>query len=225
MRINVLQHTPNEGPGSIKNWADQHHDEFYVYHPATFGKLPTAEETDFLVILGGPMSPNDNFEWLKQEQALIKQLLAEHKPIFGACLGAQQIAKALDYQVLDAPHKEVGWANIYLKDTTIPNLPEKMTALHWHQQMFEIPKEAKLLFSSDLVENQGFLLGDNVIGLQFHFEPEEDNVREIAVNDSEYPEENNDLHQTSEEIIAHGVPAENKKIMFTLLNYITKRNN
>ena len=88
--------------------------------------------------------------------------------------------------------------------------------------MFEIPVGAKHLFSSDLVENQGFLLGDNVIGLQFHFEPEEDNVREIAINDSEYPLENNDLNQTAEEIIAHGVPRENKEVMFKLLDFITK---
>lgn len=223
MRVNVLQHTPNEGPGSIKTWADKNHFDFYVYHPETFGKLPAAEETDLLVILGGPMSPNDDLDWLKQERKLIKEMLAAKKPIFGACLGAQQIAKALGAQILDAPHKEVGWAPVYLKDSTILNLPEKMIALHWHQQMFEIPKQAKLLFSSDLVENQGFLLGDNVIGLQFHFEPEEDNVREIAVNDSSYPLENNDLHQTGKEIIAHGVPKENQKIMFKLLDFITKQ--
>ncbi len=29
MRVNVLQHTPNEGPGSIKTWADQQHQDLY----------------------------------------------------------------------------------------------------------------------------------------------------------------------------------------------------
>ncbi len=222
MRVNVLQHTPNEGPGSIKTWADQHHHEFYVYHPETFGKLPTVKETDLLVILGGPMSPNDDLAWIKQERQLIKAMLDAHKPILGACFGGQQIAKTIGAKILDAPHKEVGWALVYLKDSTIPNLPEKLTALHWHEQMFEIPEGAKLLFSSDLVKNQGFLIGDNVIGLQFHFEPEEDNVREIAINDVDYPLENNDLHQTGEEIIAHGVPEENQEVMFKLLDFITK---
>lgn len=223
MRINVLQHTPNEGPGSIKTWADEHHDEFYVYHPESFGNLPTAKETDLLVVLGGPMSPNDDLPWLKQERKLIHALIKMHKPVFGACLGAQQIAMTLGAKVVDAPYKEVGWAPVYLKNHTIPDLPEKLTALHWHQQMFEIPAQAKLLFSSDLVKNQGFLYGDNVIGLQFHFEPEEDNLREIAINDNHYPEENNALHQTAKQIIVHGVPAENKSVMFKLLSYITKR--
>ncbi len=223
MRVNVLQHTPNEGPGAIKTWADSHHYELYVYHPEIFGKLPTANETDLLVILGGPMSPNDNLEWLKKERILIKRMLEAGKPMFGACLGAQQIAMTTGAKILDAPHKEVGWAPVYLKDTTLPDIPKELTALHWHQQMFEIPVGAKHLFSSDLVENQGFLLGDNVIGLQFHFEPEEDNVREIAINDSGYPLENNDLNQTAEEIIAHGVPKENKEVMFKLLDFITKK--
>ena len=97
-----------------------------------------------------------------------------------------------------------------------------MDALHWHEEMFEVPDEAQLLFSSDLVKNQGFLLGDNVIGLQFHFEPLADNVREMAVNDDQYPLEHNDLHQTPQEIIDHGVPAENKRVMFSLLDFITK---
>lgn len=222
MRINVLQHTPNEGPGAIQAWADEREHEFYVYHPYQFGSLPTAEETDLLVVLGGPMSPNDDLPWIKQERVLIKQLLAQHKPIFGACYGAQQIAKTLGYQIGKAPHKEVGWAPVYRQSTAVPGIPEKLDALHWHEEMFEVPDEAQLLFSSDLVKNQGFLLGDNVIGLQFHFEPLADNVREMAVNDDQYPLEHNDLHQTPQEIIDHGVPAENKRVMFSLLDFITK---
>ena len=140
MRINVLQHTPNEGPGAIQAWADERGHEFYVYHPYQFGSLPTAEKTDLLVILGGPMSPNDDLPWIKQERALIKQLLAQHKPIFGACYGAQQIAKTLGYQIGKAPHKEVGWAPVYRQSTAVPGIPEKLDALHWHEEMFEVPR-------------------------------------------------------------------------------------
>lgn len=222
MRINVLQHTPNEGPGSIQDWAHAHGHDFYVYHPYQFGNLPTAAETDLLVILGGPMSPNDDLPWIKQERVLIRQLLDQHKPIFGACYGAQQIAKTLGCQIGKAPHKEVGWAPVYRQSDVISGIPDQLTALHWHEEMFQVPESARLLFSSDLVTNQGFLLGDNVIGLQFHFEPKIDNVREMAVNDSQYPLDHNDLHQTPQEIIDHGVPAANKQVMFKLLDYITR---
>lgn len=220
MRINVLQHTPNEGPGAIADWSRDHGHEMYVYHPYQFGVLPTAESTDLLVILGGPMNPYDSDKWIAAERQLIQQLLAAHKPMFGACFGAQQIALTAGANVKAAPHKEVGWAPVYRQSDIIPGIPEQLTALHWHQDMFELPAGATLLFSSDLVTNQGYLLGDNVLGLQFHFEPEADNVREMAVNDYQYPLDNNDLHQTGEEIMAHGVPAENKQIIYRLFDFI-----
>ncbi|WP_010624554.1 type 1 glutamine amidotransferase [Companilactobacillus versmoldensis] len=231
MRINVLQHTPNEGPGSIQDWSNKHGHQMYVYHPYQFGILPTAEETDMLVVLGGPMSPNDNLGWIKQERVLISQLLNYHKPIFGACFGAQQIAKTLGYSVKKAQAKEVGWAPVYLKSQQIPDLPPKMIALHWHEEMCEIPNQAELLFSSDLVRNQGFILGGNVLGLQFHFEPKADNVREMVVNDWKYALHQNDwkyalhqndLKQTPTDILAQPVPAENKTVMYKLLDYIVE---
>lgn len=223
MRINVLQHTPSEGPGSIVDWADERGYQVYIYHPYQFdGVLPTAAETDLLVILGGPMSPNDDVDWIKNERRLIKQLLTQHKPIFGACYGAQQIAKTLGYQVLKAPHKEVGWAPVYLQTDLIPELPKQLIALHWHEEMFEVPNEAKLLFTSDLVHNQGFVLGDNVVGLQFHLEPKAINVRTMVVNDGQYANEQNDLHQNAEAILQAPAPTNNKVAIYTIFDFLTK---
>ncbi|ORN26505.1 GMP synthase [glutamine-hydrolyzing] [Lentilactobacillus parabuchneri] len=221
MRINVLQHTPNEGPGSIQDWAHAHGYQLYVYHPYQFGFLPAADETDMLVILGGPMSPNDDLAWIKQERALIQELLANETPIFGACFGAQQITKTLGYPVTKGPAKEVGWAPVYRKSDVIPGLPEKLTALHWHEDMFQIPEGAQLLFSSDNLVNQGFVLNHHVVGLQFHFEPKEDNVREMVINDHPYIK-GSVLNQSAEEILARQVPDENKNVMFQILNYITE---
>lgn len=93
--------------------------------------------------------------------------------------------------------------------------------MHWHEEMFEVPKEAELLFSSDLVENQGFVMNGNIVGLQFHFEPEADDVREIVTNDAAYALDRNALHQTPADILARTVPEENKTVMFTLLDYIS----
>lgn len=221
MRINILQHTPNEGPGSIQEWSHLHQHEMFVYHPYQFEILPSEDQSDLLVILGGPMSPNDEIFWIKQERELIQQMLDAKKPILGVCFGAQQISKTLGYEVVKAPHKEVGWAPVFLQNNRIPNIPPKMSVLHWHEDMFQIPDQAKLLFSSDLIRNQGFILNENVIGLQFHFEPQVDNVREMIINDGNYALKNNDLAQTPLDIMNHGVPVENQKILFQLLDFIT----
>lgn len=152
MRINVLQHTPNEGPGAIRSWAEENGHELYVYHPYRYGILPDVEETDMLVILGGPMSPNDDFEWLKKERDLIRAAIKRDLPIFGACLGAQQISKALGGVVKNSGVKEVGFAPVFLKSHAIKGLPEEVSVLHWHQDCFEIPKGAELLFQADCLK-------------------------------------------------------------------------
>ncbi len=120
------------------------------------------------------------------------------------------------------PAKEVGWAPVYRKSEVIPGLPSQLTALHWHEDMFEMPKNADLLFSSDNLANQGFVLNHQVVGLQFHFEPKEDNVREMVVNDFPYIK-GSVLHQTADEILARQVPAENKNVMFQILDYISEK--
>ena len=223
MRINILQHTPNEGPGAIMDWAKTYGHEVFIYHPYHFnGVLPLADETDFLVILGGPMSPNDPLPWISEERSLILALIKQNKPIFGACYGAQQIVKALGYAVTKAPHKEVGWAPVYLESSVIPQLPDQMTVLHWHEEMFEIPNDAQRLFRSDLVANQGFILNQRIIGLQFHFEPLVENVREMVINDGAYAADSkNALQQDPAAILMQEVPTENKRILYRLLDFIT----
>lgn len=220
MRINVLQHTPNEGPGMIADWAHAHGHTMYVYHPYQFGVLPTADETEMLVILGGPMSPNDDLPWIKQERRLIQQLLDRNVPLFGACYGAQQIVKTLGYPVTKAPAKEVGWAPVYRQSTVIPGIPTSLSVLHWHEEMFAVPDEATLLFSSDRVANQGFVFNHRIVGLQFHFEPAADNIREMVVNDGRYIA-GSALKQTTAEILQTPVPSQNQQVLNTILDYIT----
>lgn len=221
MRINILQHTPNEGPGSIRTWAEKFRYQIYVYHPYQFnGILPTADQTDMLVILGGPMSPNDDLPWIKAERNLIQELLTKDAPIFGACFGAQQIAKTMGYVITKSPAKEVGWAPVYRQTTTIPDIPDKLLALHWHEEMFEIPQEAELLFSSDAVKNQGFVMNHRIVGLQFHFEPQDNDVREIVTNDASYIA-GTIFKQTATDILKTPVPKENQEAMFQILNYIS----
>jgi len=221
MRINVLQHTPNEGPGSIATWAELHGHALFTYHPYQFGQLPTAADTDMLIILGGPMSPNDDLPWIKAERVLIQDLLARDIPIFGACYGAQQITKTLGYPVSKAPAKEVGWAPVQRQSSMIPNLPDNLNVLHWHEEMFEIPTEATWLFASAAVRNQGFVLNHRVVGLQFHVEPRQNNVREMVVNDFPYIK-GSVLNQTADDILRVTVPEENERALFAILDYITE---
>lgn len=222
MRINILQHTPNEGPGSILEWAKLHHHDVYTYYPGFFnGVLPTADQTDMLVLLGGPISPNDSDSFIQNERVLIQQLLDQNKPMFGACFGAQQITKSLGYPVDKSPVKEVGWGKITKQSDVIPDLPETLNVIHWHEEMFEIPEGANLLYSSVGLKNQGFELNHKVVGFQCHLEPLNNNVREMVINDFPYLQ-GSVFKQTAEDVLNFSVPEANITAMFKILDYISE---
>ena len=62
-------------------------------------------------------------------------------------------------------------------------------------------------------------MNNNIIGLQFHFEPDAHDIKEIVMNDASYAVDSV-LNQTSEQILNQEVPKENK-VMFKLLDFIT----
>ncbi len=93
----------------------------------------------------------------------------------GICLGAQLIAGAFGEKVY--PFKrEVGWYEVYnhQNDSFNVNLPTKFVVFQWHNDTFDLPDKAKLLFEGD-VKNQGFRIG-NLIGLQFHLEVKKETI-------------------------------------------------
>lgn len=72
MRAHLLQHVPFEGPGSIEAWLC---DKGYEITSTKFYKssdLPDVDAIDLLVVMGGPMSINDEEElpWLVLEKNL-----------------------------------------------------------------------------------------------------------------------------------------------------------
>ncbi|MGD8977933.1 MAG: glutamine amidotransferase [Gammaproteobacteria bacterium] len=128
---------------------------------------------DLLVILGGPISANDDgvFPFINQELALIADRVRRSLPTLGICLGAQLIARALGGHVGPSPEAEIGWAALELNDagraSPLRHL-EGQPVLHWHGEMFSIPPGAQCLASTAACPNQAFGWGEHVLALQFH---------------------------------------------------------
>lgn len=224
MRINILQHAADEGPGAIATWAQIQQAVTYIYHPAIYNIVPRAEQTDLLVLLGGSVSPTDKLGWIAEERALIKHMLASGKPVLGICFGAEQIVQTLSGHVDKMEQKCIGWTDFDRTSEAIPGLPEKVTALSWHQKMLSKPEGAQLLFSSEQAPAAGFLYNSNVVGLQFHLEVNENNLREMVVNNGGKADLGNALGQTTQQILHHGVPRGNARILFNILDFITGKN-
>ncbi len=183
MRMHVLQHVPFEGFGAIGPWAVAKGFEitrscFWLDEP-----LPSVDEVDWLVIMGGPMSVHDEgeFAWLAREKAFLREALAKGCAIIGVCLGAQLIAEALGGTVHKHTCKEIGWFPVSLAQpgaTPAPFdvLPETFVAFHWHGETFDIPPGAIHAIKTDACANQAFVYRNNVVALQFHLECTEEGI-------------------------------------------------
>ncbi|MCP9328742.1 type 1 glutamine amidotransferase [Liquorilactobacillus satsumensis] len=217
MKITVIQHVAFEAPGAITKWAQLHNYPLEVIRIFAEQPLPPAAAVDFLVVLGGPMSANDPEEWLVQERALIKAVVADNKPMFGICLGAQQLAKAFHAQIVSTP-KEVGWGKI--QTTTLGQerlqIAPQYEVLHWHGEGFTLPENGQRLFASQFWKNQGFCL-KRALGLQFHLETTKETLQGVVANDAAFVQ-GSVLNQDATQIALQVPPVKNQQLLFTLLD-------
>jgi len=130
-----------------------------------------------LFVLGGPIGAYEEalYPFLNGELRFIEKCLAAKRPIFGICLGAQLMARALGARVYPAQAKELGWAPIALTEARQRSVLKPLGSgpvLHWHGDTFDLPQGATRLASTAICENQAFSLGTNALALQFHIEAE-----------------------------------------------------
>jgi GMP synthase-like glutamine amidotransferase len=176
--IHIFQHVSFEAAGAIELWVKSRGHflgltRFYEQY-----ELPDLEEIDWLIVLGGAMSANDEaqFDWMKPEQKFIERAISKGKTVTGICLGAQMIAKILGAQVFVGNEKEIGWFPVHLIDSSNPlfeDYPTSFTPFHYHSETFDLPSGAKHLAYSAAYPNQAFSYGSNVFGFQFHLEADQ----------------------------------------------------
>ena len=189
MRLHVIQHVVFEGPGAIAEWARERGHSIVITELFNGGQWPLLDDFDFLVVMGGPMSANDDarFAWLAAEKQLIADALRERKVILGVCLGAQLLARVMGARVYRNGEKEIGWFPVQLTPEAAASrlfcdLPQRMTVLHWHGETFDLPPGAVHLAESDLCRNQAFEIGGRVLGLQFHLEVLPEGLEKLVEN-------------------------------------------
>jgi len=177
MRIHYLQHVPFEGLGQIEPLLREQGHELSGSHLYRGDALPTLDDFDGLVVMGGPMGVGDvdRYPWLAPELALIGQAVQAGKRLLGICLGAQLIAAALGAAVTKNRWREIGWFPISRDPQAAGSplgllFPDQLEVFHWHGDTFALPEGALRLASSAACVEQGFVLDERVVGLQFHLE-------------------------------------------------------
>lgn len=176
--VYAIQHVQCETPGLIADALEAH--DVAIAHVRPFAGdaiPPTMGHAAGLVIMGGPMGvyEQDQHPFLSEEIELILHALRDGKPVLGICLGSQLLAAALGSKVTKGRQKEIGWLPVTLtrdgaKDPLLAGVPPSFTALHWHGDVFELPRGSVSLASSALTAHQAFRHGTNAYGFLFHME-------------------------------------------------------
>jgi GMP synthase-like glutamine amidotransferase len=187
MRAHYLQHVSFEGLGSIDAWLDSAGYEITGTRLYETTDFPALDGVDLVVVMGGPMSVNDEdeFPWLSREKEFIRRAIDSGKPVLGICLGAQLIANAMGAKVYRHSVKEIGWFPVQgtsADSASLFKFPPSTRVFHWHGETFDLPPGATLIARSEGCENQAFQIGTSVIGLQFHLETTPESAREIISN-------------------------------------------
>jgi len=189
MRIHYLQHVAFEDPGCIRPWAESAGHSISATRFYRDYKLPTIEELDWLIIMGGPMSIYDESKnpWLRGEKRFIRQAIQKEKVVLGICLGAQLVADVLGAKVYPNGYKEIGWFPVQKTgessgSAVAPLIPDGIEVFHWHGDTFDMPDGAVHLLRSEACENQAFIYNEYVLGFQFHLETTPGSLQALIEN-------------------------------------------
>ena len=71
---------------------------------------------DLIIAIGGPQSANDSYPALHAERQFLGEAMASGKPVFGVCLGAQIMARALGGEVGPTGGYEFGLRKIWVTE-------------------------------------------------------------------------------------------------------------
>ena len=179
LRLVVLQHLHSEHPGSFSDVIGERDIDVTTVELDDGDPLPALGDADAILVMGGPMSANDDDDhpWLAGERAFIRDAVQAGVPVLGACLGAQLLAASLDAAVYPAPSgPEVALGPVEVtaagaEDPVFAGLAPSFIACHWHGDTYDLPRGAELLASTAQCPNQAFRVGDSAYAVQFHVEP------------------------------------------------------
>lgn len=190
MKVLAFRHVPFEDVGHIRPVLQSRGASLEcvdLFQPGA--AVPDVSVADALIFMGGPMSVNDGLPYLETEMSLIRDAVRRGQPVFGVCLGAQLIARALGARVQPNPQKEIGWFDIELTeaaraDPVFHGLDSPLKIFQWHGETFGLPEGATLLASSAACRNQAFRLGAATYGIQFHPEVTPDMISDWCRQDA-----------------------------------------
>ena len=173
-KVIIFRFLAHEGPGYLGDFLNEQNIPWQLVRVDEGEALPTSILAySGMVLMGGPMSVNDDLPWIAPLLDLICEAKAADIPLLGHCLGGQLISKALGGVVIKNVAKEIGWAEVTVTEGESAKLwfsnIQNFNAFHWHGETFTLPQGAIHLLSSQYCQNQAYAIGKH-IAFQTHIE-------------------------------------------------------
>lgn len=120
---------------------------------------------DGFVITGSPASVRDGDLWIDQLAKVIRTIIAQRKPMYGACFGHQAIAAALGAKIDDNPD---GWVLGTVETTLTDNSARHLIYGAHKEQVTTLPHGAKVIAKTPGCPIAGFAIDNHVLTTQYH---------------------------------------------------------
>ncbi|HET7067409.1 MAG TPA: type 1 glutamine amidotransferase [Nocardioides sp.] len=175
--ILIIQPDAEDPPERFEQWLIESEFEVRLLRPYDGDQIPAMLAEDALIVLGGDMNANQitDYPWLADIQALLRRVVAEHRPILGICLGGQLLASAMGGSVESgSAGMEAGVVTVRPRagvgsDPLARGLPWPLAMITMHRDAItELPPGARWLGESAPYPHQFFRVGRLAWGVQFH---------------------------------------------------------
>ncbi len=172
--IIIFRFIAHEGPGYLGDFLDTQQINWRLVKVDESESLPESIlGYSGMVLMGGPMSVNDDLPWITPLLNLIREADKNAIPLLGHCLGGQLISKALGAVVTKNAVKEIGWGEVKVSNNAVAKQwfgdVEAFNSFHWHGETFSLPQGAIHLLASSYCANQAYAMGKH-LALQCHVE-------------------------------------------------------
>ncbi|MES2501440.1 MAG: type 1 glutamine amidotransferase, partial [Pseudomonadota bacterium] len=172
--IIIFRFIAHEGPGYLGDFLNEQKIAWQLVKVDENTPLPTSIlDYSGMVLMGGPMSVNDDLPWIAPLLHLIREADNNAIPLLGHCLGGQLISKSFGATITKNPIKEIGWGEVSVSNNAVAKQwfgdVEAFNSFHWHGETFSLPQGATHLLASPYCQNQAYALGKH-LALQCHIE-------------------------------------------------------